>query len=190
VAHGDPTPVQEAVPEANLASSMGAPVSSMMGEADVGDPTSSTEPMVGVPSSLPHMAAATASVGADDNAVEEPEVITGHPILRALGDVFLFEAMGTTHWVLNRVHDVLCRERGDIDNEWRHLMLWVSQLKKQTTFEKEKVEARQKHLDRREILLDKKQVVTKKLNADSQKLLADAKDLYSSAQAQANASIN
>jgi hypothetical protein len=63
------------------------------------------------------MGAATALVGADDDAAEELEVILGHPILRAPGDVSLSKAMGTTHWVLNQVHGVLHREREDIDDE-------------------------------------------------------------------------
>jgi hypothetical protein len=37
---------------------------------------------------------------ADDGGAMEPEVILGHPTLRALGDVSLDEAMGTAHWVL------------------------------------------------------------------------------------------
>jgi hypothetical protein len=40
------------------------------------------------------------------------------------------------------VHDVLHRERGDIDDEQKRLLLWVSLLKKRTTSEKEKAEAR------------------------------------------------
>jgi hypothetical protein len=47
------------------------------------------------------MVAATASMGADDNAIEEPEVIMGHPGLRALRTVSLSEAMGMTHFALN-----------------------------------------------------------------------------------------
>jgi hypothetical protein len=60
---------------------------------------------------------ATTSVGANDDAIEEHEVILGHPILRAPRDVSLSEAMGTTHWALNQVHNVLRWEREDINGE-------------------------------------------------------------------------
>jgi hypothetical protein len=60
---------------------------------------------------------ATASVGANDDAIEEHEVILGHPILRALRDVSFSEVMGTTHWALNQVHNVLRWEREDINGE-------------------------------------------------------------------------
>jgi hypothetical protein len=55
----------------------------------------------------------------NDDTVEEPEVILGHPVIRASGDVSLSKVMGTTHWVLNEAHDVLHREREDIDNDER-----------------------------------------------------------------------
>jgi hypothetical protein len=75
------------------------------------------------------MVAATASMGADDNAIEEPEVITGHPDLRVLGTISLSKAMGTTHFALNQAHDVLHQEREDIHEEWLCLSVWVSLLK-------------------------------------------------------------
>jgi hypothetical protein len=98
------------------------------------------------------MAAATASTGADDNAVEEPEVILRHPGHRAPGDVSLSEVMGTTHFALNQAHNVLRREREDINEEQLCLSVWVSLLKQWTTSEKEKADARQKLLDMMEIL--------------------------------------
>jgi hypothetical protein len=94
----------------------------------------------------------TASVGADDNAIEEPEVILGHPGHRAPGAVSLSEVMGTTHFMLNQVHDVLHQETEDIDEEGLHLSVWVSLLKKQMTSEMLKAEARQKRLNVMEIL--------------------------------------
>jgi hypothetical protein len=112
----------------------------------IGDPTASTSPVASAPSSLPQMAAATTSAGADDNTVEESEVIMGHHGLRAPGTISLFEVMGTSHFVLNQVHDVLRREREDINEEWLRLLMWVSLLKKWMTSEKEKAEARQKCL--------------------------------------------
>jgi hypothetical protein len=44
--------------------------------------------------------ASTTSTGTDDNAVEELEVIMGHPSLKAPGTVSLSEAMGPTHFAL------------------------------------------------------------------------------------------
>jgi hypothetical protein len=93
------------------------------------------------------MAAATTSAGADDNTVEESEVIMGHLGLRAPGTISISEVMGTSHFVLNQVHDVLHREREDINEEWLRLLVWVLLLKKWMTSEKEKVEARQKCLN-------------------------------------------
>jgi hypothetical protein len=81
------------------------------------------------------MVAATTSIGTDDNIIKETEVIMRQLGLRALGIVSLSEAMGTTHFVLNQAHDVLCREREDIDEEWLRLSVWVSLLKKRTTSE-------------------------------------------------------
>jgi hypothetical protein len=50
---------------------------------------------------------------ADDGGAVEPEVILGHPMLRALGDVSLDEAMGTARWALTQAQNVLHRESGD-----------------------------------------------------------------------------
>jgi hypothetical protein len=122
-----------------------------MSEAAASDPAASTSPANGAPSSSPRMAAATASAGDDDNAIEEPEVIIGHPSLRAPGAISLSEAMGTTHFVLNQVHDVLHREREGINEECMCLSVWVSLLMKRMTSEKEKIGERQKHLNVMEI---------------------------------------
>jgi hypothetical protein len=51
---------------------------------------------VSVSSSRPQMGAASALVVARDDIVEH-EVICGHTLLRASGDVSLDEAMGTAH---------------------------------------------------------------------------------------------
>jgi hypothetical protein len=109
--------------------------SPMTSEAVAGDPAPSTGPAASAPSSPPQMVAATTSVGTDDNIIKETEVIMRQLGLRALGIVSLSEAMGTTHFVLNQAHDVLCREREDIDEEWLRLSVWVSLLKKRTTSE-------------------------------------------------------
>jgi hypothetical protein len=92
---------------------------------------------------------------ADNSGAVEPEVILGHPTLRALGDGSLDEAMGMARWALTQVQNVLHRESGGIvDERWR-LLLWASMLKEQTTTERARVEARQQHLDVREELLNK-----------------------------------
>jgi hypothetical protein len=73
----------------------------VMSEADAGDPTTSTSPAAGAPSSPPQMVAATASTGTDDNTIEEHEVFMGHLGLWASGAISLFEVMGMTHFALN-----------------------------------------------------------------------------------------
>jgi hypothetical protein len=62
-----------------------ATTSAVMSEAAAGDPATSTGLVASAPSSPPQMVATTASVGADNNAIMEPEVIMGQPGLRALG---------------------------------------------------------------------------------------------------------
>jgi hypothetical protein len=78
-----------------------AVASLVMSEAAAGDPTTSTSPTAGAPSSPPQMVAATASTGTDDNTIEEHEVIMGHLGLRASAAISLFEVMGMTHFALN-----------------------------------------------------------------------------------------
>jgi hypothetical protein len=79
----------------------------------------------------------------DDGGAVEPEVILGHPTLRAPGDVSLDEAMGMARWVLTQAQNVLHRERGGIVVERRRLLLWASMLKERTMVERARVEARQ-----------------------------------------------
>jgi hypothetical protein len=99
------SPVVEAfgdgIPAMNTTTAVEAATSLVTSEAVAGDPATWTSLVVGASSSLPHMAAATASVGTDNNTVEELKVIMGHPGLRASGTVSLSEAMGTTHFALN-----------------------------------------------------------------------------------------
>jgi hypothetical protein len=175
-----------------------APDTTMMAEAmaslatsgaAAGDPTASTSLVAGPPPTPPRMVTATTSTGADDNAVEEPVVIMGHPGLRASGTVTLSEEMGTSHFALNQAHDVLRQEREDINKERLHLLVWVSLLKQQMTSEKEKVEVRQKNLDVMEVLYSRRQVVVDKLDAQTEKLLDNAKELYAVAEARTNATI-
>jgi hypothetical protein len=79
----------------------------------------------------------------NDGGAVEPEVILGHPTLRAPGDVSLDEAMGTARWVLTQAQNVLHRERGGIVVERRRLLLWASMLKEWTMVERARAEARQ-----------------------------------------------
>jgi hypothetical protein len=119
-----------------------ATTSAVTSEAAAGDPAASTSPAAGAPSSPPHMVAATASAGADDNAIEEPDVTMGHPGLRAPETVSLSKAMDTAHFALNQAHDVPQQEREDINEERLRLSVWVCLLKKRTTSEKKKAMAR------------------------------------------------
>jgi hypothetical protein len=54
---------------------------------------------------------------ADDSGDVEPEVILGHPTLRAPREVSLNEAMGTACWALTHAQSVLRREHGGIVDE-------------------------------------------------------------------------
>jgi hypothetical protein len=105
-------------------------------------------------------------VANDDITVEESGGILGHPI-RAPGDVSLDEAMGTACWLLTQAQDVLHRESGGMNNEWRCLLLWASMLKELTMTEKARVEARQQYLDVREELLNMLQTAINSSNHDS-----------------------
>jgi hypothetical protein len=88
----------DGVPAPNTTTAAEAMVTS---EAAIGDPAASTNLVAGASSSPPRMATATASMSTDNNDVEEPEVIMGHPDLRVSGTVSLSEVMGTTHFALN-----------------------------------------------------------------------------------------
>jgi hypothetical protein len=183
VADGDRIPAPDTTTTTEVTTS------SVMNEAATGEPTASTGPAASAPSSPPQMAAATASAGNDDNIIEEPEVIMGQPDLRAPGAFSLPEVMGTIHFTLNQMHDVLRQERDDINEERLHIWAWVSLLKKQMTSEKEKANGRQKRLDVMEILFARRQAGADKLDAQAQKLLNDAKELYAIVEARDNATI-
>jgi hypothetical protein len=85
----------------------------------------------------------------------EPEVILGHPTLRAPGDLSLDEAIGTAHWAHTQAQNVLHRESGGIIDERQRLLQWASMLMERTTAERARAEARQQHLDVREELLNR-----------------------------------
>jgi hypothetical protein len=91
------------IPAPDTTTVTGAAVSVAMSEAAAGGLAASTGLASGAPSSPPRMAAATASTGANNNAVEEPEVILGHPSLRALGGFLPLQGVG---------HDPFCAELG------------------------------------------------------------------------------
>jgi hypothetical protein len=186
---GDGSPGPEAAPKVHTTTTAGAATPSMASEVVAGGRASSTDPSASTSPSSPRMAAGTTSVGAGDVIPEEPKVILWHPLLRALGDVSLSRAMCMTHWALNQVHDVLCQESGDLNDEWRSLLLWASMLKEWIAFEKKVADARQQSFNMMEALLEKKRSTLEELNAESQKMLADAKDLYAMAEASANTTI-
>jgi hypothetical protein len=189
VADGDGTLVPEMVPKTDTTVVVGATTSLTTGEVATGSPAASTGLMADAPSSPPWIVVATALVGADDNAIEEPKVIMGHPNPWALGQVSLSEVMGTGHFTLNQVHDMLHHEREDIDEERLRLSVQSSLLKKWTTSEKEKAVATRKQLAMMQILLDRERVAIDLLNANDQQLMVGAKDLYVTVEAHAEATI-
>jgi hypothetical protein len=101
-----------------------------MEEAAVGDPTASTGPAGGASPPLQRLTTTSSWR------------ILGHPTLRALGDVSLDEAMGTTRCALTQAQNVLHRESGGIIDERQCLLLWSSMLKERTTTERVRAEAR------------------------------------------------
>jgi hypothetical protein len=118
------------------------------------------------------------TVADDDIIVEESGIILGHPMLRALGDVSLDEAMGTARWALTQAQNVLRRESGGIVDKWWRLLLWVSMLKEVVGF-----------LDMRDGLLNRLQTAINNRDRDSQKMLAEAKELCASVEARVNSTI-
>jgi hypothetical protein len=149
-------------------------------EVAADDPASSTGPSGG---------ACFSTKVADDGGAVDPEVILGHPTLRAPRDVSLDEAMGTARWALTQAQNVLHRESGGIVDERRRLLLWASMLKEWTTAEGARAEARQQHLDVWEELLNRLQTAINSRDRDSQWMLVEAKELYASAEARANDTI-
>jgi hypothetical protein len=95
-------PSEEIVGNGSPIPEAGAPTSSMAGEVVVGSLVASTGPSAGTSTPQPQMGAATTSEVAGDDPVEEPEVVSGHPFLRASWDVSLDEVMGTTHRELHQ----------------------------------------------------------------------------------------
>jgi hypothetical protein len=119
-------------------------------------------------------AAAPADAAAD--AVEETEVVTGHPTYHALGDISLDGVVSTTLRALSHVQRVLRREDGDLADERQRFQLWASMLKETTATERAEAWGRQRGFD----LLAK---AIKLRDANSRCALADAQELYASAEA-------
>jgi hypothetical protein len=93
---GSSAPDMESEVETTVAAE--ATSSPTAGEVTDQDPaTSSSSPPISPSSLQPRVADASASAGADDNIMVEPEAILGHPPLRAPGDVSLDEVIGTVH---------------------------------------------------------------------------------------------
>jgi hypothetical protein len=161
-----------------------AMASMMRSGAAASDVAALTGLTTGAPSSSPHMVATITSTSTDDNAIEEPEVIMGHPSLRVVGTISLSEVMGMTHVVLNQAHDVLHREREGINEERLLLSVWVDMMEV-----KEKAEVWQKCLNVMAVLYSRRHAVANKLVAQTQKWLHEAKELYAAAEAGANATI-
>jgi hypothetical protein len=121
-------------------------------------------------------AAAPADIAAD--AVEETEVVTGHPTYHASGDISLDGAVSTALRALSQVQRVLRREDGDLADERQRLQLWASMLKETTATERAEVRGRQRGFDMQAEAIEL-------CNADSRCALADAQELYASAEARA-----
>jgi hypothetical protein len=120
--------------------------------------------------------AALADAAAD--AVEETEVVMGHPTNRAPGDISLDGAVSTALRALSQVQRVLCREDGDLVDERQRLQLWASMLKETTATERAEARGHQRGFDLQVEAIELHDV-------DSRRTLADAQELYASVEARA-----
>jgi hypothetical protein len=100
------------------------------------------------------------------DAVEEMEVVAGHPTYHAPGDISLDGAVSTALRVLSQVQRVLCREDGDLTDERQRLQLWASMLKETTATERAEARGRQRGFDLQAEAIEL-------LDADSRRALAD-----------------
>jgi hypothetical protein len=125
---------------------------------------------------LPQPAAASSSAlgtaapaDAAVDAVEETEVVMGHPTYHyhAPGDISLDGAVSMALRALSQVQRVLRPEDGDLADERQRLQLWPSMLKETTATER--VEARG-----RQCGFDLQAEAIKLRDADSRRALADA----------------
>jgi hypothetical protein len=95
----------------------------------------------GASSSQPQVGESSTMAVAGDDIVGEPEVVHGHPLLRAPWDISLDEAMGTTHWALHQAQEVLHREHDGVNVKHRRVLLWASMLKGRMTSERARAQA-------------------------------------------------
>jgi hypothetical protein len=134
------------------------------------------------------MGVATTSVVAGDDIVEEPEVIQGHPLLRAPGDVSL-----TRQWAQPTGRSSKHRRCFDESVETSMMSASASyygiDAQGADNLKKAKAQAKQWHLNMREELLERQWAIINELDAVSQKVLSDTKELYASAEAWANSTI-
>jgi hypothetical protein len=121
---------------------------------------------------------AAAPTDAAADAMEETEVVTGHPTYHAPGDISLDGAVSTALRALSQVQRVLRREDGDLTDERQRLQLWASMLKETTTTERAEARGRQRGFNLQAEAIEMHDV-------DSRRALADAQELYASAEARA-----
>jgi hypothetical protein len=121
-------------------------------------------------------AAAPADAVAD--AVEETEVVMGHPTYHAPDDISLDGVVSTTLRALSQVQRVLRREDGDLADERQCLQLWASMHKETTATERAEARGRQRGFDLQAEAIELR-------DADSRRALTDALELYASAEARA-----
>jgi hypothetical protein len=92
-----------------------------MTELAVEAASSQTQSGAATPEIVPKVDTTTATgatvTGDDNDNNDQIEGVMGHPGLRAAVHVSLFEAMGTTHFMLRQAQDVLQREWADIEKE-------------------------------------------------------------------------
>jgi hypothetical protein len=121
---------------------------------------------------------ATAPADAAADAVEETEVVTGHPTYHAPGDISLDGAVSMALRALSQVQRVLRREDGDLTYERQRLQLWASMLKETTATERAEARGRQRGFNLQAEAIELR-------DADSRCALTDAHELYASAKARA-----
>jgi phosphohistidine swiveling domain-containing protein len=136
VAHSAGIPVLEAIPKADMTTTVGTAVSmdsargathhtntaaleasSMAGVAPAAGAAATTGPTARASSPAPQIGASTTSPDDDDNVAEELEVIMGQPGLRTPGQVSLPEALGMAFFALHQVRDMVQRDRDGLDED-------------------------------------------------------------------------
>jgi hypothetical protein len=124
--------------------------------------------------SVPNRAAASGAA-----ASEGMEVVLGHPIPYALGDISVSEAVSMAHQAVTQVQRILHCKGEDLPDECQRLQLWASMLKRMTVSERAAARAWQHGFD-----LQVEAIAQR--DADSWWALADAPELYASVEARAS----